>query len=250
MSATLKYPVPQYIEARIRQRPPEGVSVVRGSTPVVSFGDVRKGRVATLGWNPSKVEFLDRNGNELTGTERRLETLSSLGESDLSSAALDTIRTVFEGCNGYFQRCPYRRWFNVLERILRPSGVSYYDGTACHLDLVQWATDPTWGKLQHVHKKTLRDADLPFLRQQLSQEHIRLLLLNGSGIAKASIEGLGCDLTETVISGKIGLKLFEGGTAQGTKVIGWNKNLQSSFGVSSEYIKAIGMVIEKARIDG
>ena len=242
--------MPEYIESRIRQSPSEGLPVVPGSTPVVAFGEVRKATVATLGWNPSKVEFLDRNGNELKGAERRLETLSSLGESDLSLASPDAIRRVFEGCNTYFQRCPYRKWFDRLEKILHSLGVSYYSGTACHLDLVQWATDPTWGKLQQTHKKTLSDADLPFLRQQLSQELIRLLLLNGSGIAKAYSEGLGCDLTETVISRKIGLKLFEGGTAQGTKVIGWNKNLQSSFGVSNEYIKAVGTAIEKARFNG
>jgi hypothetical protein len=26
-------------------------------------------------------------------------------------------------------------------------GVSYSSRIACHLDLVQWATDPVWGKL-------------------------------------------------------------------------------------------------------
>ena len=58
-----------------------------GSTPVVAFGDVRKAAVATLGWNPSKREFLDSRGNELVRTERRLETLASLGESDLATAS-------------------------------------------------------------------------------------------------------------------------------------------------------------------
>ncbi len=54
---------------------------------------------------------------------------------------------VFEGCNWYFERRPYRRWFDVLERVLNGIGVSYYRGTACHLTLVQWATNPTWGLL-------------------------------------------------------------------------------------------------------
>ena len=242
--------VPEYIENRIRQRKPDGIPVVPGSTPVVAFGDVRNAEVATLGWNPSKVEFLDRHGDELKGAEQRLETLSSLGGSDLSLATVHSIRSVFEGCNGYFQRRPYRRWFDRLEKILCVLGKSYYAGTACHLDLVQWATDPTWGRLEPTHKKTLLEADLPFLLKQLSQEHIGLLLLNGSGIARAYSEMLGCELTETVVTGKISLKLFSGWTAHGARVIGWNKNIQSSFGVSNDYIKAVGMAIQRARVDG
>ncbi len=239
--------VPEYIETRIRQHPPDGLPVVPGSTPVVAFGNVRRAKVATLGWNPSKVEFLDRNANELTGGKRRLETLASLGKSDLSSASPDAVRSVFEGCNSYFQRCPNRRWFNRLEKILLSLGASYYNGMACHLDFVQWATDPTWSNLRSAQKKSLIDADLPFLRQQLSHEHIRLLLLNGSGIAEAYSKKLGCDLLERVIPGKIALKLFVGRSSHGVKVIGWNQNLQSSFGVSNEYVKAVAIAIEKAR---
>lgn len=123
--------------------------------------------------------------------------------------------------------------------------MSYYKGTACHLDFVQWATDPTWGKLRTADKKNQIGVDLSFLRQQLSQKHIRLLLMNGSGIVKAYTQLFGCDMTEKVIAGPIGLKLFHGRTAQGLQVIGWNKNLQSSRGVSKEDRKAIGIAIEK-----
>ena len=242
------FSVPEYIVTRIRRHPPEGLPVVPGSTPVVAFGDLRTANVATLGWNPSKLEFLDRDGNELTDAGQRLETLSSLGVSDLSSASPAAIRRVFEGCNEYFQLRPYRKWFGVLEKILNLLGVSYYDRTACHLDLVQWATDPTWRKLQRVHRESLIEADLPFLRQQLSQEHVRLLLLNGSGIVKAFSRRLGCDLTERIIPGESGWKLFVGRTPQDVNVIGWNKNLQSSFGVSNKYIKAVGMAIKRAKL--
>jgi hypothetical protein len=247
--------IPEYIETRIRQPRPHGIPVVPGSTPVVAFGDVQKAEVATLGLNPSKLEFLDRDGNELTGADRRLETLSSLEEGDLSSASPDTIRRVFEGCNAYFQKRPYRKWFDVLEKILRPLEVSYYRGTAyreaaCHLDLVQWATDPTWRNLGGALKKNLIEADLAFLQEQLSRIRIRLLLLNGSGAVNAYTRKFGCELTEKVILGMIGWKLFVGRTPQGARVIGWNKNLQSSFGVKSEDIEALAMEIVKARFDG
>lgn len=242
-------PLPEYIETRIRRCPPDDLPIVAGSTPVVAFGEVTKAGVATLGWNPSKLEFLDNDGNELTGTDRRLETLTSLGAEDLSTVSRDLIRRVFDGCNGYFLRCPYRKWFDVLEKVLRRLGVSYYTGTACHLDFVQWATDPTWGELRRLHRERLMERDLSFLQQQLSQENLRLLLLNGSGIAKACKKMLDCDLDERLIPGNLDLKLYIGQTPQGVRVIGWNKNLQSSFGVSNEYIEAVGAAVEEARLD-
>jgi len=226
--------------------------IVPGSTPVVAFGDVRSAEVATLGLNPSKLEFLDQHGKELMGEDRRLETLASLGENGLLTASSDAVRRVFEGCNNYFQRRPYRKWFERLEKILNSIGNSYYSGNACHLDLVQWATDPTWGKLKlpTAFKKIVVETDLPFLRQQLSEKRIRGLLLNGSGVVNAYTKGLGGDLVEKAIPGMAGWKLFEGKTAEGMKVIGWNKNLQSSPGVSNENIKSLGKAIAKSWFDG
>jgi len=236
--------IPEYIERRIRQPRPAQLPVVPCSTPVVAFGDVQFAGVATLGLNPSKLEFLDERGKELTGGERRLETLSSLGEVDLSSAHSDAVGRVFEGCNSYFERRPYRKWFDVLEKVLQPLGASYYNRTACHLDLVQWATDPTWSKLQGHHKEHLIEAGLSFLRQQLSCESIRLLLLNGSSVVNACRERLGYALTEKGIPGRADWKLFVGTAAEGVTVIGWNKNLQGSFGVSNGDIMALAVSIQ------
>ena len=139
---------------------------------------------------------------------------------------------------------PYRKWFDVLEKVLRPLGASYYNRTACHLDLVQWATDPTWSKLQGNYKERLIEADLSFLRRQLSSESLRLLLLNGNGVVNACRELLGYRLTETAVPGKPAWRLFVGTTAEGLKVIGWNKNLQGSFGVSNDDIVSLAVSIQ------
>jgi hypothetical protein len=37
---------------------------------------------------------------------------------------------------------PVVRTLNQILKIGTPT--SYYDGTACYLDLVQWATEPAW----------------------------------------------------------------------------------------------------------
>jgi hypothetical protein len=237
--------VPSYIEARIRQRPPDGVPVVQGSTPVVAFGDVRKAEVATLGWNPSKREFLDRSGNELVDNERRLETLVSIGETDLSTASDNAILRIFDASNEYFHRCPYF-WFGKLEKILKQVGASFYDGSACHLDFVQWATDPVWSRLPPSDQPRLIDADLPFLRRQLSQEKIRLLLLNGKGIVNGYQERLGGVLTESCLPGGRPLRLFTGWGARRLRVVGWNINLQASHGVSNQEIEVIGTAVKTA----
>jgi hypothetical protein len=186
----------------------------------------------------------------LAGEDRRLESLASVGQSDLASAPEESIRLVFDGCSNYFRRRPYRRWFDVLEKVLCPLGASYYAGTACHLDLVQWATDPTWQKLQRHHKSSLIADDLAFLSQQLSDENIELLLLNGSGIAQAYSEGFGCVFSQRVFPGPQPVRLFVGTSLNRTKVIGWNKNLQSSFGVSNEYIRAVVVATAEARVGG
>jgi hypothetical protein len=234
--------MPDYIEARIRQRRPAGGAVVAGSTPVVAFGDVRRSKVATLGWNPSKREFLDKHGNELEGSERRLETLKSIGVSDPAGVPVEFAHRVFEGCCNYFHRQPYG-WFNKLERVLKQVDASYCDGSACHLDLVQWATDPVWGKLPKIEKTKLIDADLPFLKQQLAQERFELLLLNGTGIMDAYEKHLGGKLSEISLSDPGRLKLFAGIGAAGMKVIGWNINLQSSRGVSNEEIDKVAAAV-------
>ncbi len=237
--------IPDYIEGRIRQRPPSAASVLRGSTPVVSFGDARNAAVATLGWNPSKLEFLDRDGKELVGDERRLETLASVGESDLVAASPDAIRRIFQACNNYFHRQPYH-WFNKLEKILKYVHASYRDGSACHIDLVQWATNPKWGNLSREVRNKLLDVDVPFLDHQLSQEQIQLLLLNGSGIMKEYETRLGGKLTQSDLLRDGRLKLFAGRDARGPKVVGWNINLQSSHGVKNEEIEAIGEAVKMA----
>jgi hypothetical protein len=63
--------VPNYIAAR--SPPFLEVRVVPGSMPVVASGDVRQVRLAILGWNPSKLEFLGPSGRLLDGREEDLE---------------------------------------------------------------------------------------------------------------------------------------------------------------------------------
>lgn len=245
--------LPAYVAERIRRPAPPGCFVLRGSTPVVAFGDPRRSWAATLGLNPSRVEF-EEGGVELDGARRRFETLRSLGVTSLEDAPDSVVRRVYERCNGYFHANPYR-WFNDLERMLQAVGASYFGDTACHLDLSQWATDPTWNALPRPARDRLVEDDADFLRNQLRAEPIRLLLLNGRGVLRAFHSLLGGRLDEhprTVVDRSVTARIYTGRYDEAS-VIGWSTNLQSSFGVSEKFRSAlaarVGELSEQLRED-
>lgn len=244
--------IPTYIERRIRQHAPAESQIVAGSTPVVAFGDAQRAHVATLGLNPSKAEFLDRSGKELRGTDRRLATHSSLGTSDLADAPTDVIAQALSDCNSYFKRNPYRRWFDQLNLILGHCNASYYEGTACHLDLVQWATDPTWGGLSKEIRLRLIESDIPFLMEQLANENIGILLVNGAGVIDQLKEYTDAKLDEVdriVGYANVDSRLLVGTILGRIKIVGSSTNIQSSFGVTrelrNEIARRVGLLAHK-----
>jgi hypothetical protein len=237
----MKPTLADYIVKRLR-RPPPTAYIVAGSTPVVSFGDASHAVVATLGLNPSRREFLNPNGCELTGTARRFETLASLGVSSLDSANEAILRRVVNACNGYFWANPYRRWFDQLEPVLQSVGASYYDGTACHLDLVQWATDPVWSRIpDRAIRDRLLTEDASFLHHQLRAGSFRLLLINGGGVARQFERMTDISLTPAgrVSGSSVESRISVGRLALGTRVVAWSVNLQSSFGVCNALREAL-----------
>ena len=122
--------VPSYVAARIRRAPPADCHVLPGSTPVVAFGDPRRSAVATLGLNPSRIEF-EQRGVELDGPLRRFETLRSLGVERLDDAPDVAVVRVWQRCNAYFHGNPYG-WFKRLEAVLNAVDASYFgDGPRC-----------------------------------------------------------------------------------------------------------------------
>lgn len=238
-----------YVEERLRRPPPAAVPVVPGSTPVLAFGDPSTAAVATLGLNPSRVEFLDRAGQPLTGHSRRLVDLPALGLDALTHATAEQLQAVVDGCDRYFAPGgnAYWRWFAPLDMLLRGAlGVTYSDGSACHLDLSQWATDPVWGGLSSSQKRTLTEQDAPFLAEQLQQENVRVLLLCGRAVLKpvtaAGVVEL--DKVDEIgnASGALRCEVFAG-RAGSAVAYGWSSNLQSQPGVDDHLRQRLGEVL-------
>lgn len=243
ISGVTEHPA-DYLQVMVRRRPPAGAPVVSGSTPVVAFGDPSKAEVATLAINPSRREFTDADGQMLTGDRRRLATLESLGASDLESLTNEQVATVVAECADYFAGNPYWQWFDALDRVVHAGlGASFYDGTACHLDLVQWATDPVWSHIPDRQvRQALLDDGVGHLAEQLRRENIRLVLLNGREVINQVQRTRVAELAavDSLTRGATSCTLYAGEGA-GARFLGWSTNLQGSFGVSREFKAALSV---------
>jgi hypothetical protein len=249
------------LSALIERQGQQGLSeaaVIPWSCPVLSFGDISGSRVATLGLNPSNREFVDRSGKELAGANRRFHTLGSLGLATWSDAGPEHIRLVGESCRNYFSQNPYDTWFRQLDHILGETGVSYYDraGGACHLDLIPYATACKWTELSRKQRSMLFRVAGDTLGRLLLDSSIKLLVLNGSGVIAhfQSIAEVSLDARVTLdwalrrrtqpdvpgvayqgmVSQLLGVKL-----SRELLVVGFNHNIQSSFGVTREVRSSI-----------
>jgi hypothetical protein len=101
---------------------------------------------------------------------------------------------------------------------------------ACHLDLVQWATKPAQGELPRDVWDRLVEQDRDFLRWQLGNGNVRVLLLNGAsavrwlqeaGLVRGFEENV---LTYQAVNGSGRLRVFQA-IAEGVLLLGWNRPL-------------------------
>lgn len=233
-------------------------SVVPWAAPVPFFGRATEARVATVGINPSGREFASAAGVALAGGERRLPTLQALGLRSWRDADATTVRTIVAECSTYFARNPYDRWFRVLEQMLGESGESLYSPTSpvAHLDLIPYATIDKWGNLPIVERDTLLAVAGDALGSLLVDIPVTFLILNGRSVVRhferlavtrlaaqpmphwalprqrAAVAGMAYSgVIDCFGSIPLGRKL---------SVVGYNHNLQSSFGVTNCVIAAIG----------
>jgi hypothetical protein len=227
-------------------------NMISWGCPVPFFGHIESARVATVGINPSNREFVSIDGTELSAEDRRLPTLASLGLSCWGEANFTALHTILSACREYFERNPYIGWFGILERIIQPTGHSFYTplSSACHLDIVPWATAVKWGTLSSAARNQLVGRAALALGEMVSISSLRMLVLNGQEVVR-QFEALlevplqasrmpAWDLPRRSgrevagmaynrwISSIAGIPLD-----RDLLVVGYNHNLQSSFGVTA-----------------
>jgi hypothetical protein len=224
---------------------PLGCGVVPNSTPVIAFGEVRKSEIATLGINPSRREFLDINGELLRGPAQRLADLPTLGADDCAALSDTQVKTVLNYCSNYFRGSSYQ-WFDSLERfILAPLGVSYFDGSACHLDLIQWATDPVWGKISSEDvKRQLMDEGITHFQEQLKTENLKSVIVLGRVVWNQLLRYDICSIEyerEIFLGKKRSIRCtLRCGQGTGRKFVGWTSNLQTQRGITNDDRRILG----------
>lgn len=244
-------------------------NVIPWSCPVPSFGDLTRSRVATVGINPSNREFVDMQGNELDGENRRFHTLNSLGLASWSRANEKHFQLITDSCKDYFNRNPYNGWFKSLDNIIAGTHASFYgkSNKACHLDLIPYATANKWTELTSKQRALLIELAGDTLALLLQNTPIRLLILNGRAVIEhlQAISGTtlskreiaswtlfrntGQDVTGYAYKGIInemsGIKL-----KREVRVLGFNHNIQSSFGVTSKVKTSIKQWIARNAKEG
>ena len=243
-----------------------GTHVIPWACPVPVFGDLSSSRVATLGLNPSKREFLDGAGRKLPDAWR-LPTVGSLGLRSWSEADSRHQDVILESCRTYFCRNPNDGWFKKLDQVLADTKASYYcvSHKACHLDLVPFATDPVWSKLKSKHRSALLAVAGDTLGLLLRDSPVRVLILNGGGVVRQFQKIAGTDLKKLempswALHWKPGVRKGFGyrgvvdtlsGIELGHKilVLGFNHNRQGSRGVTTEVVHAIRDWIAQASED-
>lgn len=235
-----------------------GTEVIRWAAPVLSFGDLPGARVATLGLNPSNREFVDDTGTELRGPDRRFHTLNSLGLRSWLDADARHLQLILDSCRTYFLGNPYNRWFKTLNYVIAGAGVSYYcaSSSACHLDLIPYATTRKWTELAFRQRESLLAIAADSLALLLRDSSVRLLVLNGKSVVEQFQQVTGVRLERHEMGqwtlrrrckpdvGGFGYKtsvnsLCGVGLSHHMLVVGYNHNIQSSFGVTTRAVTAI-----------
>jgi hypothetical protein len=228
--------IPTYIQDLLKLEYPH-TSISPLTTPVLGFGNFRNAKFATLGINPSRAEFFDKNHKLLTGSKRRLATSESLGGSLATRRGELAFQSILQDCENYFMvgKNYYRRWFNPLNAVLRQAtDSSYLEGTACHIDLLPWATSKIWKELDQPERHALVRAGKSYLTSLLKDAQYKVILINGRTVIRAFTEH--CSEFSMVSSHKYKNISYDmvRGNFQDAIVVGWSVNLQSSFGVTKE----------------
>ena len=225
------------------------LGIMQQCCPAPFFGKLTSATVATIALNPSRLEFQTQDGRILQGAARRLHTLESLGIQEWEEFGEAHASLVVDALLNYFDRAPYRKWFDPLDRMLRGSGSSYYSGffPACHLDLVPFATSAKWGQMSRSDQCELLKLSSQCFLDVLRLSNVRAIVLNGISVVRGFEEKTAVKLAATEMLEwslrRQGAERIKGVAFRGQLelpgtehrsilVLGFNHNVQSSYGVT------------------
>lgn len=238
---------------RIIDRNLEQCNISSGGQPVISYGNPNTSEYATLGINPGTGTF---NSNE----HYFINDIWKDGDEIDDDHVQEMLDRGYEYFDKNFDKIGIKGWFRMFDLLLK--GVfdtSYKEKKACHLDLVPFATNLVWSKLPKSHQYRLMRASEDIFALILQNSSITTLLCNGAFV-RQMLEGFAeVDFEETLNKNLyLGQKrgyLYSGSINQignthlnrEIKVFGWNYNLQSTPGISKDYLNRLIQEIRKMR---
>lgn len=254
----------EYLIERINKPVLKGSDIFTWASPVPFFGNIENATIASLGINPSNKEFVDNTDEELTGINRRFHTINSLELESWGKANKDDYLLIYKSCIEYFRNNPYDSWFKRLDKVLIESSYSYYFPyeNLCHLDLVPYATNEKWINISTQEKLALLEESIDILGAILNCSNIKVLILNGqsvvNGLEKYSNSTFKKTAYPLLNMERKGDNVVRGYVYSGTiesvgtvrlkkeiKILGYNHNLQSSYGVSSRHSSELAKWIKQ-----
>jgi len=234
------------------------LDVIKWGAPIPFFGDPAIAQLATLGLNPSDKEYTDNSGAELENNNRRFHTLNSLGIESWKKITDDQLSLIEKSCTEYFLRNPYNSWFKPLDSIISGTSASYYNKLfhATHLDLIPFATKTKWANLKQRQKDALLRSSEQILGKILKESPIKVIVLNGRTVVENFIKISNANLEVEQIPdwdlSRSSVAKVKGFAYRGfvkrisninldspILVLGFNHNIQSSFGVTTKVRKSI-----------
>ena len=222
-----------------RLRRPPSPSSLRGSVPVLFFGDIQSARVATVALNPGP-------------DQRFLQNLSSLSAPNRHELTTQQCDRAIASMREYFGLGHVLlTYFRGLDRVTKELGASYAQGGVVHLDIVQEATDPQWSDrtFPETDKQELLRVGRRFFRWQLQSFLIQLILCNGKTVSR-EVKNLLWDVKEwdhgklnrvEWYCGTTKLREREGWRELG--LAGWNLPLDKPTGLGHRGEEALGKLI-------
>jgi hypothetical protein len=220
-------------------------NILMEGQPIQYFGKIDTAKIATIGLNPSDKEFYSDKFEELTSGLRRFNTLSSLNINNWRNIEKINILQLKYSMDKYFKINPYKRWFNQLENLFFDTGYSYYNDSACHIDLTPYATTVKWSSLsksEQIH--LLKESKHDFI-STVEKSKVTAIVLNGSSVINGFLNSFDLELDKQknekwdikTSRGVVAGYSFKGVITLDKRkilVLGYNHNLQSSFGLSKK----------------
>lgn len=228
--------------------------IIKEYVPILYFGDIMNSKIATVGLNPSDKEYYDSKGQSYD----RFLNKQNLKINSWNEISNDEVLKIKMSFDFYFNNRPYKNWFNRLEDLLSEGEFSYYFpyNNTVHLDIIPVATKNKWGNLSLSERDFLIDHFGNYLEYLITESNIEICILNGQGVVdnfqkvfkqmlyKEHVMEWDIITKNKVVKGNC-YKAILNQQNKKILILGFNHNIQSSFGVSKDLVISIRKWIQK-----